>query len=153
MDASGTTTMDDGTSSGTIDLTVTGGVEPYDFDWDNGETTEDLSDLEAGDYTVTITDANGCTFEMTFHVDSSVGFDDEEINANLTIYPNPTQGIFTIQLKGDYQFAITDARGRLIMSKSVSETSEVDLSEFESGVYFVRVQKDGGSVVRKLILE
>lgn len=48
-------------SNGSIDLTVSGGVAPYTYLWSNGNTTQDISNLVVGTYTVTVTDANGCT--------------------------------------------------------------------------------------------
>ncbi len=57
-----------GDNSGTIELSVSGATPPYSYQWSNNETTEDLDNLMAGTYTVTITDANNCTITATENV-------------------------------------------------------------------------------------
>ncbi|MGZ4060696.1 MAG: PKD domain-containing protein, partial [Bacteroidia bacterium] len=47
-------------STGAINATITGGTSPYTFSWSNGATTEDITNLTPGVYTITVTDALGC---------------------------------------------------------------------------------------------
>jgi gliding motility-associated-like protein len=55
-----------GGSDGSVGLLVSGGAEPYSYLWSNGSTASNQSGLPAGTYTVTITDANGCTATRSF---------------------------------------------------------------------------------------
>ena len=50
-----------GESNGVVDILVVNGIAPYNYVWSNGATTEDLFAVTAGTYTVTVTDAAGCT--------------------------------------------------------------------------------------------
>lgn len=56
-----------GQSNGAIDLTVTGSG-PFTFSWSNAATTEDISGLAAGVYTVTITEPGGCSQVFSYTV-------------------------------------------------------------------------------------
>jgi hypothetical protein len=48
-------------NDGTINVTQTGGYQPVTYLWNDGNTNEDRNQLIAGVYTVTATDAGGCT--------------------------------------------------------------------------------------------
>jgi gliding motility-associated-like protein len=54
-----------GRNTGEIRLSVSGGTMPYQYNWSNGSTDQNLENLDAGDYAVTITDANGCELKYT----------------------------------------------------------------------------------------
>lgn len=51
-------------NNGSVDITVTGGTPPYTYIWNNGATTQDLTNVGAGSHTVTVTDSTGCTISI-----------------------------------------------------------------------------------------
>jgi len=57
-----------GFGNGSIDVTTTGGVQPYSFAWNTGAPSEDLSGLNPGNYTLTVTDANNCVVSTSYTV-------------------------------------------------------------------------------------
>jgi len=57
-----------GGSNGSINITVLGGTSPYSFLWSNGATTQNVSGLSAGNYTITVTDFNSCVSTSTYSI-------------------------------------------------------------------------------------
>lgn len=55
-------------TDGAIDITVSGGQQPYTYYWSDGSTSEDRTNLAAGEYSLVITDADGGTADSVFKV-------------------------------------------------------------------------------------
>lgn len=59
-----------GVNDGSVSASLAGGVAPYNLLWNTGDTSESISGLAPGVYTLSITDANGCTSSQTATVNS-----------------------------------------------------------------------------------
>jgi hypothetical protein len=143
--------------------TVSGGTpsQPpaaaYQFSWSNDETGQFIAGLVAGEYTVTVTDQNGCTASVTVEVDLMVGTKEAEGQA-LLIYPNPTADWVQVVLParqglaggpenmGKAQLELSDASGRVLRSAEAS-AGVFDLRGLPSGSYVLRVRDVVGKVV------
>jgi hypothetical protein len=129
------------TGSGAVDLSVSGGTAPYSVSWSNNAQSEDLNALTAGYYDVTIVDANGCQASSQFEIEdqtSNAGVGQEGI-LEPTLYPNPNQGSFTIQIPVNKSYLITiyDVSGREIYQNNLSHTEYIQLP-LSKGKYLVK---------------
>jgi hypothetical protein len=61
-----------GGSNGSIDVSVSGGTSPYTYSWSNGSTTQDISLLGTGTYTILVTDAVGCSENASFVINQPI---------------------------------------------------------------------------------
>ena len=60
-----------GGDNGAVQLSVSGGTAPYTYSWSTGATTQNINNLTAGNYSVTITDANNCVSTQSASVDQA----------------------------------------------------------------------------------
>jgi hypothetical protein len=99
-------------------------------------------------YTVTGTDANGCTgtFVLTQSVSACNGIGQIAASGiGLSVYPNPGAGVFTfVAGKSDaIDISIYSASGQLVFNKSINGSGTIDLTHLASGLYFVNYKLDG----------
>ena len=136
--------------TGAINLTVTGGTAPYDFEWTSDgvflSDEEDVDGLEAPDeYTVLVTDANGCEIAGgPYEVDDVYSVIHME-GVPFSVYPNPARDVVQLDMNEmtlDAVMSIYDASGRLMWSRTAERwtgTFTVDVSNWSAGTYHVQV--------------
>ena len=124
-----------GESNGSVDLSVSGGIVPYSYQWSNGITSQDLINVPAGDYSVLISEGNGCKSSLDVTINEPTPFLSELLsvehnncygdeNGNITISAeggttpysfkwnnnSKTQNLTNI-ISGDYTVLVADANG------------------------------------------
>jgi len=75
-----------GESNGSITATPSGGTPGYSYLWSNGATTNTITNLSAGTYSLTVTDANSCTLSTSFNLTQPVELTTEIIDQDVTCF-------------------------------------------------------------------
>ena len=150
-----------GEDNGSITFDIDGGTPDYSFEWSNGATTQNLDDLAPGDYSLTVTDANGCVEAFgPFTVGVSSSSSNELVVNKFEIFPNPARDNVNIivNLPGNVspiELQIVDAQSRSLWTKVQAPTTllrqQISISQLPSGTYFLKVESDGKQVVKPFI--
>ncbi|MFP9116031.1 T9SS type A sorting domain-containing protein, partial [Flavobacterium sp. RHBU_3] len=118
-----------GTASGASYAGVSGGVEPYTYSWSNGATEDNINNVAAGTYTVTVTDANNCmgtamvTITEPDAIDTSITSESDvltvgqaeagyqwytcETGGTYTLIEGATSQQYTVTAVGSYSVVVT----------------------------------------------
>lgn len=149
---------------GSINITVAGGQQPYSFTWKkDGQqfaTTEDLTNIGSGAYTVQVVDASGCTLAaQAFEIKNTVAANEPSWGKKFQLLPNPSNGLLTAifpnDLAGEATALVFDETGRLVFSKNfeVAEKIKFDLTGLPSGFYNFSIRLAGEILSRKVVIE
>ncbi|MBD3637806.1 MAG: gliding motility-associated C-terminal domain-containing protein [Crocinitomicaceae bacterium] len=146
-----------GGSDGALDLEVTGGTAPYDYDWSNGESTEDLDGLTSGTYEVIITDDHGCTYKVGMELVEPY---DLELPTAMT--PNGDGKNDTYHIRGleaypNNSFVVTNRWGNVVFEADdyTNDWTGVNNNgkDLPDGVYYVIVKINDGEIELKNFVE
>ena len=109
-------------------------------------------------FRITVTTGNNWSSDIAIDdinfIDRSLGLDGATTNKAFSVYPNPSEGIFTLHFNElpENNIQIIDMSGRIVQELNIkSEVSKIDLSSFSKGIYFLTERNSG--VVEKLIVQ
>jgi Leucine-rich repeat (LRR) protein len=148
-----------GNALGSIDITASGGIQPYSYLWSNGAITEDITNLLIDFYAVTITDAIGCQVDYSFGIVNTKN----ELSFNVfNIYPNPTTGQFSVNAAfatplDDVRLEVRSINGQLVrnieLGNNVIKIQEnLNLDDLPSGSYIIMLRSIDELVTEQIVL-
>jgi hypothetical protein len=143
---------------GTATVMASGGTPPYFFEWSDGQTTATATGLMEGLTSVTVTDANGCTFSTEVEIISGVGVI-EGLNS-LYLGPNPTNGLLNVQLELEQpqllRLEVMNTQGQLVERLQLGQSSmlnqKLDFSNRADGLYFIRIIAGDAEMTRRVVV-
>lgn len=148
-----------GSSDGKITISVANGEGPYTYVWNTGDNTAEITGLPVGEYVVTVTDVHNCSDIIAVTVDVMVDVDDLNILSEISLVPNPTSGVSTLNITltqaADIQVQVINVVGQILFyeksQNSISASYPLNLSNYPEGIYFVRIQVDDKLFIEKLV--
>ena len=148
-------------NNGSIQADVIGGVAPFNYLWNNGKTSNVLTDLKKGSYNLTVTDKNKCKITDSVFVGVANLM---SINSLLfDVYPNPIKEILTVNISdqtliGDIHLNLIDFTGKLVYneilnSSTLENKTQLNVSDLLPGIYFIEIENNGRYYKTKLVKE
>jgi uncharacterized protein (TIGR02145 family) len=111
-----------GATNGSISSSVSGGATPYTYLWSNGATVSGISNLAAGTYTLTVTDANGCASTQNADVQQTAA-----VNV-ISISPAQNSAGYPVALRGSGLAGITQVKFNGVNAASFSISGDTLLT-------------------------
>jgi len=140
--------------TGSIDIEPVGDSGPYIFEWKKDGVffadSEDLSGLSMGTYTLIVTDANGCTVQLSpIEIDNLTGTGDlSSAGSSIKLWPNPAHHTFRVEMTNLVPVAmeILHAQGQLVRVLESSEwNSDISVSGLPAGFYLLKIVSRNGN--------
>ena len=136
-----------GEQDGSIDVTVTGGTGVYTYAWSNGASSEDISDLGAGTYSVTATDENGCSVSIEVEITETeeMSFTLDNLSEGPHILGAISAGLGDVSISiaggtGVYEYAWSS----VLADGSIYDANSQDISDIFAGTYAVTITDENG---------
>lgn len=135
-----------------LDLVVSGGVEPYNYLWNTGDTLQDISINSSGIYEAIIVDSNNCvvtTNTYAFSTSNLVEYENES-----KIYPNPSNGYITLLIGSNVKsLEIINSNGQIISNEYLTGKNTIIIDFLTTGVYLFKLTSLDSVESLKVVVE
>ena len=147
-----------GNNMGTATANAFGGTTPYNYSWSNGAGGFFVDNLSNGSYTLTVTDANGCTTETDFII-STTAINELPGLEEMNVSPNPSNGQFVLNATFNSfkqgSIEVYNVIGQRVYEQSFSAqdlTLDIGLMNQAAGSYILVIRTEEGRAIEKLII-
>ncbi|MBW8051358.1 MAG: T9SS type A sorting domain-containing protein [Cytophagales bacterium] len=131
-----------------------GGTGGFTYLWTPGSfTTDIITGVAPGTYTVTVTDAIGCTWTGSIYIGPTGLNEFTNKTSNITLYPNPANDVLNIKTKGTNMLSITmiNALGQVVAYITPHDNSvQISTTNYVDGFYFILIETKDGLIRRKI---
>jgi PKD repeat protein len=148
-----------GTFDGAIVLEIEGGNGGYSFQWSNGSTSQNVTGLAQGTYTVIVTDEKNCTTEEVFDVLGTTGIEELDFVSKFELSPNPAGDFVNLKIELDelkpVSVRVISVIGQIhhdIEMNTISLEENINLSYLPNGLYVIELRSANQVSIRKLIV-
>ncbi|WCL81397.1 zinc-dependent metalloprotease family protein [Saprospira sp. CCB-QB6] len=144
-------------NNGALAASENGGTAPFSYLWSTGDSVQQLTNVGIGNYSVTVTDANGCTATDSIQVTAVTALNTQWAEA-FSLFPNPNNGQMQLQLllthASQAELAIFDVLGRQLHQQSLNgQHFDFALSfDWPAGTYFLRLSTQQGQITQKFVI-
>lgn len=127
-------------ANGSITIAPEGGTPPYQYDWSNGSDIPNPDQLAQGDYSVTITDAEGCSLTQDYFITDIHIHETSALQP--VVFPNPAHDRISVQLPwaDNGTVELWNAHGQCVRQISAlgQKRIDIDVRDLSSGCYMLR---------------
>jgi large repetitive protein len=142
-----------GATDGSAKVIASGGAAPYTYLWaPTGSINDSLKNVGAATYSVTVTDANGCTTVGIVVISQPNGLENWNAVYQLQIYPNPTNEFVEITSAISIEnLVVSNAQGQvMIQQKPNKKNAVINASNLPNGIYMLQINN---VLARKIIVQ
>jgi hypothetical protein len=159
--------------SATLQANVTGGTPPYTYSWSPGNVLNDSTIANpvaipdtTTTFVLTVFDCSGksITEQNELVVETCIGIENKTSINSFTVYPNPSQGIFSVNVAyaenkdAQFKIAVTNLQGITVYSENVginktSFNKSLNLEDLPKGIYFLHLNSELQQVIKKIVIK